>query len=100
MTKAGDKILAGAQDALEYIRGDKSKGISHTIINADVDVKAIRETTGLNQEEFASNFGLSLASLRNWETKHRQPDSATKAYLAVIATNPNAAREAIQTHFG
>ena len=99
MTKADDKILAGARDALAHAKGDKSKGVTHTILNADMDVKAIRNTTGLSQEEFASTYGLSLYTLRKWEHKTREPDVAAKAYLAVIETNPQAAEEAIRSRF-
>jgi hypothetical protein len=30
VTKVGDEILAGMKDALDYLRGDKSKGIEYT----------------------------------------------------------------------
>ena len=53
MTKAGQEIIQGAQDALDYLRGDKGKGRAHYIIAADIDVKSIREKTGLTQERFA-----------------------------------------------
>ncbi len=39
MTKAGEKILAGAQDALDYLRGDRSKGCAHIIIKTESDYK-------------------------------------------------------------
>lgn len=99
MTKADDKILAGARDALAHAKGDASKGITHSILNADMDVKAIRMATGLSQEDFASTYGLSLYTLRKWENKTREPDVAAKAYLAVIETNPDVAREAIRSRF-
>ncbi len=95
MTKAGDKILAGAQDALSYVRGDKSKGRAHAIINSTVDVKSIRAQTGLTQEMFSETYGLSLSTLKKWESGIRQPEGAAKAYLTVISQRPNVVKKAL-----
>jgi DNA-binding transcriptional regulator YiaG len=38
-----------------------------------VDVKAIRETMELSQEQFALEFGLELATVRNWEQGRSEP---------------------------
>ena len=64
MTKAGDGILAGALDALAYIEGDESRGRAHKIINAKIDVKAIRKKIGLSQVKFADTYGLPLSTLK------------------------------------
>lgn len=95
MSKAGNEILQGAQDALAYLHGDKSKGRAHTIINTEVDVKAVREKTGLTQEKFAETYGLSLSTLRKWETGARQPEGAAKAYLTVISQRPRVVKNAL-----
>lgn len=57
---------------------------------AQVDVKAIRERTGLSQEDFALRFGLDVATVRNWEQGRSSPDTASRILLAVIARNPEA----------
>lgn len=62
---------------------------------APVDVKTIREAMGLTQEQFALRFGLELAALRNWETGRRQPDTAARSYLRVIARQPEAVEAAL-----
>ncbi len=95
MTKAGDKILSGINDAIAYASGDKSKGRAHAIINSKVDVKAIRTKTGMTQAEFAETYGLSLYTLRKWEDGSRNPEGAAKAYLTVIAQRPNVVKEAL-----
>lgn len=53
-----------------------------------IDVAEIREGFKLTQEEFAEAFDLDLATLRGWEQGRREPDRATKAYLQVIAAEP------------
>ena len=97
MTTAGESILKGAQDALAYLQGDESKGRSHTIITTKVDVKSIREEIGLTQVKFAETYGLSLSTLKKWETGNREPEGAAKAYLTVISQSPDAVREALHS---
>jgi putative transcriptional regulator len=97
MTKAGSEILQGANEGLEFLRGNKQKGRAHKIINAKIDVKSIRAQTGLSQVDFAETYGLSLHSLKKWETGKRNPEGAAKAYLTVISQKPNIVREALET---
>lgn len=95
MTKAGDKILAGAKAALAHARGDESQGRARMIINSVVDVKEIRERLNMTQQKFADTYGLSLHSLKKWEAGTRNPEGAAKAYLTVIAQRPNVVRKAL-----
>ena len=60
-----------------------------------IDVRALRDATGLSQEEFALQFGLELATLRNWEQGRSEPDTAARNFLTTIAKNPNAVRAAL-----
>ena len=53
-----------------------------------VDVARLRRGLMLSQAGFARRFGLSLPTLRNWERGVRQPDAAARAYLTVIARDP------------
>lgn len=48
-------------------------------------VKRVRRALGLTQEEFAQRFGLSLATVRDWEQGRTQPDQTASTYLEVIA---------------
>lgn len=60
-----------------------------------IDVRALRDATGLSQEEFALQFGLELATLRNWEQGRSEPDTAARTFLTTIARNPDAVRAAL-----
>jgi putative transcriptional regulator len=60
-------------------------------------VKVMRRALGLTQEEFAMRFRIPLGTLRDWEQGKTQPDQATRAYLTVIARNPKAVVEALNT---
>ncbi|MBA2597584.1 MAG: transcriptional regulator [Chloroflexia bacterium] len=52
--------------------------------------QAIRLEMGLTQEAFARRFEIALGTQRDWEQGVRMPDSTAKAYLRVIAANPDA----------
>ncbi len=60
-----------------------------------IDVRAIRTKLGMSQAEFAAAFGLSLSTLRKWEQEGREPEGPARAYLKVIAHNPQAVREVL-----
>jgi putative transcriptional regulator len=57
--------------------------------------KRIRWRLHLSQAEFAKTFRIPLGTLRDWEQHRREPDEAAKAYLEVIAREPEAVRRAL-----
>ena len=90
-----DGIMAGAKEALAYARGEADPSEYKVHIPEDLDVKAIRESTGLTQEAFALRYGFNLGRLRDLEQKRTRPDSVVRAYLLVIQRKPDAVREAL-----
>ena len=60
-------------------------------------VKVMRRALHLTQEEFAARFRIPLGTLRDWEQGKTQPDQAARAYLRVIARNPKAVLDALET---
>ena len=60
-------------------------------------VKVVRRALGMTQEEFAARFGLSLATLRDWEQGRSHPDQAASTYIEVIARKPDVIMEALST---
>lgn len=60
-------------------------------------VKVIRRALGLSQEDFAARFHIPLGTLRDWEQSRKTPDAAARAYLTVIARNPKAVSDALQS---
>src|SRR5882757_6970927 len=59
-------------------------------------VKIIRRALGLSQEDFSARFHIPLGTLRDWEQARKDPDAAARAYLRVIARNPQAVTEALR----
>jgi len=57
----------------------------------------MRRALHWTQEEFAARFRIPLGTLRDWEQGKTEPDQAARAYLIVIARNPKAVIEALET---
>jgi putative transcriptional regulator len=60
-----------------------------------IDVKAIRKRVKMSQAEFSRAYGIGKRALQEWEQGGRQPDSAARAYLTVIAKEPAIVRRAL-----
>ena len=57
--------------------------------------KRIRWNLKMSQAEFAAAFRIPIGTLRDWEQHRRDPDQAARAYLEVIAREPEAVRRAL-----
>jgi len=55
-----------------------------------VNVKKLRERLGFTQEAFAATYRIPIGTLRDWEQRRKFPDAPARAYLTVIARNPEA----------
>lgn len=51
-------------------------------------MRIIRRALRLTQEEFSARFHIPLGTLRDWEQDRAQPDQPTRAYLRLIASDP------------
>jgi len=58
-----------------------------------VNVKRLREQLRLTQEAFAATYRIPVGTLRDWEQRRKNPDAPARAYLTVIARNPQAVAE-------
>jgi putative transcriptional regulator len=50
----------------------------------------------MSRAEFAEHFGFSIRTLEKWGRETRQPESAARAYLMVIARDPKAVENALR----
>ena len=60
-------------------------------------IKTLRRALGLTQEEFAARYKIPLGTLRDWEQGRSEPDQPARAYLHVIALDPEGIRRALQS---
>ncbi len=51
--------------------------------------KIIRRALELTQEEFAARYHIPLGTLRDWEQGRTEPDQPARAYLTLIARDPD-----------
>jgi putative transcriptional regulator len=58
--------------------------------------KTLRRALGLTQEEFAARYHIPLGTLRDWEQGRCEPDQPARAYLTVIARDPEGVLRALQ----
>ena len=59
-------------------------------------VRIVRRALQLTQEEFAARYQITIGTLRDWEQDRYEPDGAAKAYLKVIAREPELVRRALE----
>jgi putative transcriptional regulator len=57
--------------------------------------KTLRRALSLTQEEFAERYHIPLGTLRDWEQGRCEPDQPARAYLTVIARDPEGVRRAL-----
>lgn len=58
--------------------------------------RTLRRALGLTQEEFAAHYHIPLGTLRDWEQGRSEPDQPARAYLTVIAHDPEGVRRALE----
>ena len=59
-------------------------------------IRTLRRALKLSQEEFSACFHIPVGTLRDWEQGRKEPDAAARAFLRVIAREPDTVRKALQ----
>ena len=95
MSKTFASIKRGLEQAVRHGKGKRVSGM-RLHVAPEIDVKAVRESTGLTQEEFAAAFAISLGALRHWERGDRKPRGTALVLLNVIAKDPDAVLRAVE----
>ncbi len=57
--------------------------------------KTLRRALALTQEEFAMRYHIPVGTLRDWEQGRCEPDQPARAYLAVIANDPEGVKRTL-----
>lgn len=57
--------------------------------------KTLRRALSMTQEEFAVRFHIPIGTLRDWEQGRCEPDQPARAYLTVIAHDPDGVKRAL-----
>lgn len=91
-TTFGSDLIEGMKLIEAHQRGE---GDLEQVWPKPIDVKAIRMRVKMSQAEFSRTYRISKRALQEWEQGGRQPDSAARAYLTVIARVPAVVRRAL-----
>jgi putative transcriptional regulator len=96
VTNVADSIKRGLREAIAYADATADKSAYCVHVSAEVNVKSIRASLDMSQQEFAGRFGFSVNTLRHWEQGTRVPEGSARAYLLVIQRAPQAVQEALR----
>jgi putative transcriptional regulator len=91
--------LMSGLDEVDAFLGGETAGYKVNL-PAEVDVKGIRKRLKMTQARFSDTFGFSLDAVKHWEGGRRTPESSARAFLTVIAKNPNAVIAALHPQLG
>jgi putative transcriptional regulator len=58
-------------------------------------IRTLRRALALTQEEFAARYHIPLGTLRDWEQGRTEPDQPARAYIKVIASDPEGVSRAL-----
>jgi putative transcriptional regulator len=94
-SKTNDQVLAEARADRTALPVEDRDSASVGSVGRVSLAKRIRWALHMSQIEFAKTFHIPLGTLRDWEQHRRDPDQAARAYLEVIAREPNAVRRAL-----
>jgi len=93
MAKIFDDLKTGLGEIDKFVSGER-KGYRVTL-PAEVDVKTIRKNLHMTQAKFSDAFGFSIDAVKHWECGRRSPEASARAFLTVIARNPEAVMAAL-----
>ena len=91
-------IKQGLAEATAHAKAEPVAVVEHRLHS--VDVAGLRRRLGLTQDQFATRFGFSVATLRHWERGDRKPRGAALVLLHVIDRNPKAVLDALSAARG
>jgi putative transcriptional regulator len=95
MSAMFENLMTGLDEVDAFLAGEKPG--YKVSVPSEVDVKAVRKRLNMTQARFSDTFGFSLDAVKHWEGGRRIPESSARAFLTVIAKNPNAVIEALHS---
>lgn len=96
MSEVYESLMEGLNEALAFARGENTGAVVHHVAVPDVDVAAIRASTGLSQSAFARSICVAKGTLLKWEQGRRRPTGPAQVLLAMIARKPSLVSELLR----
>ena len=88
-----DEALKSLDEAIEYERGDSSKGrlvvrhlkpVTPLKEYTGEDIRRIRENFGYTQSYFGDLLGVSMKSVQAWEYNQSRPNGSARRVISLI----------------
>ncbi len=80
-------LLASAEEMVRIEKGEQMPMEQHVHTFSEIDVKAIREATGLKQQDFAAAVGVSYELVKSWKrndvTQPVQPENCFYCFRVI-----------------
>jgi len=89
-----DELVASVKEGKAILRGEIPAARAFQV--EPLDIKHIRESYSLTQNQFAAMLGISVRTLRNWEQGRRVPEGPARVLLQVAAKHPDAVLDAVK----
>jgi DNA-binding transcriptional regulator YiaG len=91
-----DRLVASLGEVRDHVATGHFTGrISRVKVGAS-DIRAVRDRSGMTQQQFAATFGIGLGTLQKWERGERRPSGAAKSLLLVMQANLPAVVKALE----
>lgn len=87
------ELLSSVEEMDKIVRGELEPGRVMSV--AELQVRAIREKTGLSQSRFAQLISVSKRTLENWEQGRRRPAGPARALLKIVSATPEVALKSL-----
>jgi len=88
------QLVTSVREGGAILRGEQAA--SRVFTAQPPEIKDIRHSFGLTQEQFAALMGISVRTLRNWEQGRRVPEGSARVLLQVAAKHPEAVLDVVQ----
>ncbi|EJK0723932.1 DNA-binding transcriptional regulator [Salmonella enterica] len=89
-----ERLTQSMSQMNEIIEGTREP--SRTFHIDAMNIKEIRQASGLSQSKFAELISVNVDTLRNWEQGRRSPTGPAKALLRAIANDPRNVIQALR----
>jgi putative transcriptional regulator len=88
------ELVASVREGGAILRGEAAP--MRAFVVDGPNVKRIRASFQLSQNEFAALLGISVKTLRNWEQGRRAPEGPARVLLQVAAKHPDAVWDVVR----
>ena len=91
--KMFNELVGSVKEAGKIRRGEMKP--SRRFVYDSLDVKAIRQKSGLTQDKFAVMIGVPVSTYQKWEQGTRQPRGSAVALLTIFDRDPKHAMKVL-----